>query len=36
MGGAGNRRTSGKDAAAINAGLLEVYNPYLERRNELL
>jgi hypothetical protein len=36
MGGAGYRRTSGKDAAAINAGLLEVYNPYLERRNELL
>ena len=36
MGGAGYRRTSGKDAAEINAGLLEVYNPYLERRNELL
>jgi hypothetical protein len=36
MGQAGYKRTSGKDAAQINAGLLEVYTPYVDRRNELL
>jgi hypothetical protein len=36
MAEAGFKRTSGKTAQEVNEGLIDVYNPYLVRRDELL